>query len=67
MIYTFTFFLAIIFCRQICMDIWTANPNIIEYYKTFGFKIIENYLTPDSEELPIHNRNLALTLLEYKV
>lgn len=49
------------------MDTWAANPTIIKYYKTFGFSIIENYTTPDSAELPVHNRNLSLTLLEYKV
>jgi ribosomal protein S18 acetylase RimI-like enzyme len=58
-------------CRQkglksIRMDTWADNPTILEYYKTFGFKVIENYTTPDSIELPVHNRNLALTLLEYE-
>jgi ribosomal protein S18 acetylase RimI-like enzyme len=62
---------AIRHCEQkkltsIRMDTWAANSNIIEYYKTFGFTIIENYTTPDSTELPVHNRNLELTLLEYK-
>ncbi len=52
---------------SIRMDTWAANPTIIEYYKSFGFEFIENFTTPDSEELPIHNRNLALTLLEYKL
>jgi ribosomal protein S18 acetylase RimI-like enzyme len=52
---------------SIRMDTWAANPTIIEYYKSFGFIFIENYTTPDSEELPVHNRNLALTLLEYKL
>jgi ribosomal protein S18 acetylase RimI-like enzyme len=51
---------------NIRMDTWAANPTIINYYTSFGFTIIENYTTPDSEELPVHNRNLALTLLEYK-
>jgi ribosomal protein S18 acetylase RimI-like enzyme len=51
---------------SIRMDTWAANPTIIDYYKSFGFAFIENYTTPDSEELPVHNRNLALTLLEYK-
>jgi GNAT superfamily N-acetyltransferase len=50
---------------SIRLDTWTANPTLISYYKSFGFTVIENYLTPDSEELPTHNRNLALTLLEY--
>lgn len=52
---------------SIRMDTWAANPNIINYYKSFGFTIIENYTTPDTEELPVHNRNLALTLLEYRL
>lgn len=52
---------------SIRMDTWAANPTIINYYKSFGFTFIENYTTPDSEELPVHNRNLALTLLEYKL
>ena len=49
------------------MDTWANNPGIIEYYKSFGFSFIENFTTPDTEELPVHNRNLPLTLLEYKV
>ncbi|NOT73950.1 MAG: GNAT family N-acetyltransferase [Cyclobacteriaceae bacterium] len=53
--------------KSIRMDTWAANPNIIEYYKGFGFSFIETYTTPDTEELPVHNRNLALTLLEYKL
>jgi ribosomal protein S18 acetylase RimI-like enzyme len=53
--------------RTIRMDTWAANPTIINYYKGFGFSFIENYTTPDTTELPVHNRNLALTLLEYKI
>ena len=53
--------------RNIRMDTWAANPTIINYYKIFGFKVVENYTTPDSEELPLHNRNLELTLLECKL
>jgi hypothetical protein len=49
------------------MDTWAANLKIIDYYKGFGFSTIENYKTPDSSELPVHNRNLALTLMEYKI
>ena len=63
---------AINHCKQkglatIRMDTWAANPTIINYYKTFGFTFIENYTTPDSQELPVHNRKLALTLLEFKI
>lgn len=52
---------------SIRMDTWAVNPTIITYYKTFGFEVVENYTTPNTTELPVHNRNLALTLLEYKV
>jgi GNAT superfamily N-acetyltransferase len=50
--------------KYIRMDTWADNPTIIEYYKSFGFEVVENYTTPDSEELPVHNRKLALTLLQ---
>lgn len=53
--------------KNVRMDTWAANPTIIDYYRSFGFTIIENYTTPDSPELPVHNRKLALTLLEYKL
>lgn len=47
------------------MDTWAANPTIIDYYRTFGFQVVENFTTPNTPELPEHNRKLALTLLEY--
>ncbi|MBI1767886.1 MAG: GNAT family N-acetyltransferase [Bacteroidetes bacterium] len=50
--------------KSIRMDTWANNPKIIEYYTGFGFRFIENYTTSNSLELPAHNRNLALTLLE---
>ena len=52
---------------SIRMDTWAANPTIVNYYKGFGFSFVENYTTPETPELPIHNRNLALTLLEFKI
>jgi GNAT superfamily N-acetyltransferase len=52
---------------KVRMDTWASNPGIVEYYKTFGFAFVENYTTPATSELPVHNRNLALTLLEYKI
>lgn len=63
---------AIDLCRQkglqyVRMDTWANNPKIIDYYKTFGFREVEKYTTPDTEELPEHNRKLALMLLEYKL
>lgn len=46
------------------MDTWADNEKIIEYYKSFGFRLIENYKTTDAPELPIQNRNLDVALLE---
>jgi len=51
--------------KNIRMDTWANNPTIIEYYKKFGFEVVENYTTPNTDELPAHNRNLPLTLLQY--
>lgn len=57
------------FARQhnlkfIRMDTWADNPKIIEYYKSFGFELIENYQTPNAPELPIQNRDLKVALLQ---
>jgi ribosomal protein S18 acetylase RimI-like enzyme len=52
--------------RSIRMDTWANNPTIIGYYQSFGFKVTEHFTTPDTPELPVHNRNLPLTLLEYR-
>jgi GNAT superfamily N-acetyltransferase len=49
------------------MDTWADNPHIIGYYKSFGFSVVENFTTPDSPELPLHNRKLALTLLQINI
>ncbi|MEQ9375181.1 MAG: GNAT family N-acetyltransferase [Imperialibacter sp.] len=49
------------------MDTWAANANIVSYYQRFGFAFVENYTTPDTDELPVHNRELALTLLQYRI
>lgn len=49
------------------MDTWAANPTLIHYYEKFGFNFVENFTTPDTIALPVHNRNLALALLEYKI
>jgi ribosomal protein S18 acetylase RimI-like enzyme len=47
------------------MDTWASNAQLIKYYQGFGFEFIENYTTPDTLELPAHNRRLPLALLEY--
>lgn len=53
--------------KHIRMDTWGDNENIINYYQSFGFKFIENFTTPITEDLPIQHRNLYLTLLEYEI
>lgn len=49
------------------MDTWAENRRIIEYYKSFGFKFLENYKTPDTSDLPLQHRKLDLALLELKL
>lgn len=49
------------------MDTWASNEKIIGYYKSYGFVFIENYTTPDTENLPIQHRNLNVALLELHV
>ena len=53
--------------KFIRMDTWADDRNIINYYKGFGFTFIEDFNTPDIPELPVHNRNIPLALLEYEV
>ena len=50
--------------QQIRMDTWADNTRLIAYYCSFGFRVIEYYTTPDTSELPVHNRNLSIVLLE---
>ncbi len=53
--------------RYVRMDTWTANPHIIEYYKSYGFVFLENYTTPNTADLPEQHRNLTVALLEFKL
>ncbi len=50
--------------RFVRMDTWASNESIIRYYQSFGFRFVEFFTTPDSTELPVHNRKLDLALLE---
>jgi len=50
--------------RTIRMDTWDKNPPLLAYYQSYGFVVIEHYTLPDSPELPVHNRNMAVILLE---
>lgn len=53
--------------KYIRMDTWADNQNIIDYYKSFGFKHIENYTTPNTPQLPEQHRDLKVALLEMKL
>ena len=52
---------------SIRIDTWTANPAIIEFYKKYGFKVVEEYTTGNTKDLPVQHRNLEITLLEYSI
>jgi ribosomal protein S18 acetylase RimI-like enzyme len=49
------------------MDTWAENHKLIDYYKGYGFQVIELYTTSDTPALPIQHRNLHVALLEYAV
>jgi ribosomal protein S18 acetylase RimI-like enzyme len=53
--------------RFVRMDTWAENESIIKYYQSFGFRFVEFYTTPDTQDLPVHNRKLALALLELEI
>ncbi|MEO5909239.1 MAG: GNAT family N-acetyltransferase [Pelobium sp.] len=53
--------------KYIRMDTWAENEKLITYYKSFGFRFVENFVTSCSSELPVQNRNLSLALLEMKL
>lgn len=53
--------------KHLRMDTWADNQQLIAYYKSFGFRFIENYKTTDTEKLPIQNRNLNVALLELTI
>lgn len=49
------------------MDTWATNTKLINYYKGYGFRFIENCTTEDTPHLPIQNRNLNVALLEFDI
>lgn len=52
--------------QYIRMDTWSDNPDLIEFYKSHGFKVVASRVTSNSTDLPKQNRNLNVTLLEIK-
>ncbi|MFZ5973292.1 MAG: GNAT family N-acetyltransferase [Bacteroidota bacterium] len=53
--------------RYVRMDTWAENAKLIGYYQRYGFRVIENYTTEDTNELPIQHRNLKVALLELEI
>ncbi len=53
--------------KYVRMDTWAANSKLIDYYKEYGFRFIENYTTKDTMDLPVQHRNLNVALLEFEV
>lgn len=53
--------------QHIRMDTWADNPSLVQYYKSFGFRIVGKLTTPDSDELPIQQRNNRVVLLEFEL
>ena len=49
------------------MDTWADNKKIIDYYQRYGFRFLENYTTPDTEDLPVQHRELKVALLELNI
>jgi predicted GNAT family N-acyltransferase len=49
------------------MDTWADNKQLVAYYASFGFEVVEHYLTPNIPELLVQNRGLDLALLELAV
>jgi len=51
--------------KFIRMDTWASNPTIIAYYQSFGFNVLETFLTGNGKEFSLQQRNVNLALLEY--
>lgn len=50
--------------KKLRMDTWAENEKLINYYKSYGFRFVENYTTANTAALPVQHRNLNVALLE---
>lgn len=46
------------------LDTWANNVALIEYYKSFGFRFVEFFMTPTIPEIQPYYRGLELALLQ---
>jgi len=53
--------------KFIRLETWANNANMIAYYENFGFVIVDRYITPNCEDLPIPHRNLDTVLMQNKI
>ncbi len=53
--------------KYIRMDTWANNFKLIDYYRSHGFRFVENYTTGNSANLPLQHRNLKVALLEFEL
>ncbi len=53
--------------QKVRLDTWYNNPNLFNYYSSFGFEEVEEFQTPDGEDIPLNCRGNLVTLMEYKV
>ena len=53
--------------KRIRLDTWADNPQIIDYYKSFGFNFVEYFSTPDTPDLPLQQRGNEVILLEMRL
>ncbi len=49
------------------MDIWANNVDMISYYKSFGFEVVDRIRTTQNESLPASYWDIDVVLLEAKV
>jgi ribosomal protein S18 acetylase RimI-like enzyme len=49
------------------MDTWASNLDLVSYYKSTGFHVAGYFKTPDSDGLPIEQRNNEIVLLEMRM
>lgn len=53
--------------RFIRLDTWANNPSLINYYKKFGFDVVEEFQTPQSPKVPLNCRGNKVVLMEYDI
>ena len=53
--------------KNIRLDTWYNNPDLVDYYLSFGFKEVEEFQTPSGENVPLNCRGNKVILMEYKI